>query len=174
MTTPDTRQGSRKGSPNSTRPAKPTPEFPLFAHGNGQWAKKVGGKLMYYGPWSDPDTALAKYRNQGRHTQEESIPRSPKTAKPSKPHPDFPLYAHQSGQWAKKVRGKTHFFGVWADPQAALEKWLVHKDALLAGRTPAPSTDGLTLRDLANAFLIHKQERVATGELRQRTGKTTR
>lgn len=80
-----------------------------------------------------------------------------------------PLYAHKSGQRAKKVRGKTHFFGVWADPQAALEKWLAQKDALLAGRTPTPSTDGLTIRDLGNAFLIFKRERVDTGELRERT-----
>jgi len=153
-----------------TRPAKPTPDFPLFAHGNGQWCKKIGGKLRYFGRWSDPQAALAKYLDQGRNGQkQDSIAAPPQTAKPSKPHPDYPLYAHASGQWAKKVRGKTHFFGAWANSNAALEKWVAQKDALLAGRTPAPLTDGLTIRDLANAFLIDKKERVATGELRGRT-----
>jgi hypothetical protein len=89
-----------------TRPAKPTPDFPLFAHGNRQWAKKIKGKLHYFGPWSDPEAALAKYEGRNGRTQG-SIAAPSQTAKPSKPHPDYPLYAHASGQWAKKVRGKT-------------------------------------------------------------------
>jgi hypothetical protein len=44
--------------------------------------------------------------------------------KPSKPCPSFPLTAHNDGQWCKKTRGKVHFFDVWADPQAALDKYL--------------------------------------------------
>ena len=55
---------------NSTRkrpakkPAKPHPDFPLFAHGNGQWSKKVRGKHVHFGVWSDPDAALRKWLDQ--------------------------------------------------------------------------------------------------------------
>jgi integrase len=93
----------------------------------------------------------------------------PKTAeKPTKPHPDFPLFPHATRRWAKKVRGKLHYFGRWDDPQAALQKWLDSKDDLLGGRAPR-SRDGLTLRDLANHFLTAKRHLLDSRELAQRT-----
>src|SRR5262245_16096590 len=46
------------------KPTKPYPEFPLTAHPAGYWCKKIRGKLHYFGPWSDPDGALAKYLEQ--------------------------------------------------------------------------------------------------------------
>jgi Phage integrase family len=92
----------------------------------------------------------------------------PRGVKPPKPRPDFPLFAHATGRWAKKIRGKLHYFGRWEDPQAALEKWLDQKDDLRAGRTPR-SRDGLTVRDLLNRFLTAKRHLVDTRELAERT-----
>ncbi len=55
--------------------------------------------------------------------------------KPSKPSPDFPLFPHKTGYWAKKVRQKLYYFGkVSDDPDGtlALQKWLARKDELIA------------------------------------------
>src|SRR5262249_25236546 len=46
------------------KPEKPYPDFPLTAHPAGVWCKKIRGKLHYFGPWDDPDGALAKYLEQ--------------------------------------------------------------------------------------------------------------
>jgi hypothetical protein len=46
-----------------------------------------------------------------------------KRRKPNKPGVTFPLTPHNNGQWCKKIRGKVHFFGVWENPQAALQNY---------------------------------------------------
>ena len=38
-----------------------------------------------------------------------------KRSTPQKPRPDFPLFPHLRGYWAKKVRGKLVYFGKVAD-----------------------------------------------------------
>ena len=97
------------------------------------------------------------------------LPAKLEPRKPTKPHRDFPLFPHATRRWAKKVRGKLHYFGPWSDPCGALSKWLDQKDELLAGRTPRVQSEGPTIRDLANRFLTTKRHLADTGELRERT-----
>jgi integrase len=87
----------------------------------------------------------------------------PKTP-PAKPRPDFPLFAHRSGQWCKTIKGKHHYFGTWDDPQAAEKRYAAERDDLYAGRTPSRG-DGLNLVDLCNAFLTAKTKQKAAKEL---------
>ena len=93
---------------------------------------------------------------------------SPKN-KPAKPYADFPLFPHATRRWAKKIRGKFHYFGPWDDPQAALNRYLDQKDDLHAGRVPRSNGDGLTVADLCNRFLTPKKQLCNTGELSPRT-----
>ncbi|WP_157605331.1 hypothetical protein [Schlesneria paludicola] len=43
---------------------RPCTDFPLYPRASGQWAKKIRGKLCYYGVISDSDAALEKYCNE--------------------------------------------------------------------------------------------------------------
>jgi integrase len=89
--------------------------------------------------------------------------------KPEKPYPEFPLFAHANGQWAKKIRGRMHYFGSWEDPDTALDTYLKQKDDLHAGRTSRPDPAALTVKDACNAFLNHKKDKMDAGELSLRT-----
>jgi hypothetical protein len=101
--------------------------------------------------------------------------------RPKKPYPEFPLSPHASGAWQKKIRGKVHYFGRWANRvdgklvriegdgwKEALELYKAWADDLHAGRTPRVKGDGLTVAHLCNAFLNAKHRKVASGELSAR------
>ena len=62
-----------------------------------------------------------------------------------------------------------HHFGLWADPDAALTKYLEQKAALHAGRKPRPDPEVLTVNDAANAFRNTRQTVLNVGELSPRT-----
>jgi integrase len=95
--------------------------------------------------------------------------RSRKSDKPAKPYPDFPLFPHATRRWAKKIRGRLHYFGPWADPTGAEARYKEQAADLHAGRTPRPAVDGFTVKDAANAFLNFKRGRLDTGELSLRS-----
>ncbi len=66
--------------------------------------------------------------------------------------------------------GKLHYFGPWADPEAALAKYLEQRDDLYAGRKPrCTGPAGLTVRDLANRFMTAKKLLMDSGRIAART-----
>jgi integrase len=97
------------------------------------------------------------------------MPNSSVSHKPSKPYPDFPLFPHATRRWAKKINGKTHYFGPWADPIGSLQNYLDQQDDLRAGRIQKPSREGLAMRELCNEFLTSKELQLEAGEIVPRT-----
>ncbi len=80
-------------------------------------------------------------------------------ARPTKPYPEFPLFAHNNGQWCRKINGKLYSFGSWDDPSAALKK---HNDEYAywkEGISPPESFDGWRVGDLVNEFLGVQEDR---------------
>ncbi len=87
-------------------------------------------------------------------------------------HREFPLFPHQSGRWAKKVRGSLHYFGKVADDPkgvAASKLWAEQKDQLIAGLKPKGSRGALTVKDVVNIFLNDKRQQVELNEIKQGT-----
>ncbi len=93
---------------------------------------------------------------------------SGKRVKPKKPRPDFPLYAHAVGKWAKTIRGKGYYFGTWDDPEGALREYLDQKDDLYAGRTPG-TKGGITVRDACNEYMKSKKTAMDLGKMSPRS-----
>jgi hypothetical protein len=87
--------------------------------------------------------------------------------KPSKPYTGFPLFAHASGQWAKTILGRHHYFGKWDNWQAALKKFNEQRDYLYAGQ--APPSNYTTLADVLNEFRKRKKQALEDGEITTRS-----
>jgi integrase len=155
--------------PPSDKPAKPSPDFPLFPHATRRWAKKIQGKMYYFGRWEDPAGALREYQAFLAGEPRSRPSRATHPDRPAKPYPDFPLFPHATKRWAKKIRGQLHYFGPWDDWKAALDNYEKQKDALHAGRTPRADPSALTVKGLANIFLKAKADARDAGELSPRT-----
>ena len=97
--------------------------------------------------------------------------RKPTNGKPEKPRPDFPLFPHASGKWAKVTRGKMYYFGRWNDPDGAEAEYLKVADDLHAGREPRSESngDGITLREVYNSFMKSKRTKLGAENLSSRT-----
>ena len=91
--------------------------------------------------------------------------------KPEKPYEGFPLFAHASGQWSKKINRKLHYFGVWSDPEAALKRLNFEYAYLKDGRVPpaVDVRDGCSIQLMCNQFLKHKEQALDCGDLSPRT-----
>ena len=96
-----------------------------------------------------------------------------KTQKPPKPYPDFPLFPHATKRWAKKIRGKMHYFGSWADGwEKAYDTFKEQEADLYAGRIPRSKqakAEGLKLGELYNEFMAAMEDRIALGDLTKAT-----
>ena len=94
------------------------------------------------------------------------------SAKPEKPYPEFPLFAAGNGQWAKKFGGRKIYFGAWADPDAALDRYHRERTEWEAGRNPrevAADEYQITVGEMVALTLDMKEALVQTGEIKEQT-----
>ena len=94
--------------------------------------------------------------------------RSTKPKRPKKPTPTFPLFAHANGQWAKTISGEAVYFGPWSDPEAAQQAYFEYIGFEYIG-TAEPKAKQVTVREVVNAFLTLKEDKVNAGTLAPRT-----
>jgi integrase len=169
-----------------SKPAKPRPDFPLFPHPNGSWAKKINGKPRYFGPWSDPEGALREFQRQYPELARVSKPapangngkahlngngkrkangRPKAMGKPKVPR-NCPLTPHANGQWAIYANGQYYYFGPWNDLDSALKLYEQQIGDIRTGREVTRGNgEGLTMFVAANIFLTGKENKIATGEV---------
>ena len=107
-------------------------------------------------------------------------PKKPTTDRPKKPSKKFPLYAHASGHWAKKIGGRFVYFGRWGrrvkgqmvrEPndgwEAALKLYEAEEKELRAGRTPprGAEAEGVKVKYVCNKFLAFKSAAREAGDI---------
>jgi len=90
--------------------------------------------------------------------------------KPAKPRPDFPLFPHATGRWAKKHKGTFFYFGPWDDPQGAEAAYWEWRAVYIEGKPPRPvDVAGPTVADLCNRYLTGQQRKLDAGEITERS-----
>jgi len=131
-------------APARVKPAKPSPDFPLFPHATGRWAKKIGGRFAFFGPWADPDGALERFLAQREALYAERCAPGRALANPTKPESvALPL-----------VRGRVA-------PVVALAP--THDVPF-----STQASTGFTVGEMVAHFLSAKARKLTTGELGQR------
>jgi len=94
----------------------------------------------------------------------------PEACKPAKPYEHFPLFPHATKRWAKKIKGRLHYFGPWDNWQAALERFQYENDYLQQGKTPPPRDQtACSVETMVNTMLEQRDSLVESGELTKRS-----
>jgi hypothetical protein len=86
------------------------------------------------------------------------------STKPAKPYPGYPLWAHTCGQWCETDKGHLRFYGVWADPEGALDAYKQDN-----GSAGSDVSDEFLLRDVLRAYDDEKKALLDTGKIKKRT-----
>lgn len=137
-------------------------------------------------------TALSTGQKAGstRRKSKGSAKSKKAATKPDKPYDEFPMYAHATGYWSAKVRGKTYNFGRWARIQGgklvavpyeagwqeALANYkarvndakLMRLEGTILSAQDATADGPFTVKDLCNKFRESKKRAVESGDLTQR------
>ncbi len=90
-----------------------------------------------------------------------------KQSAPAKKRQPAPPYLHPSGQWAKKIDGKMHYYG--KDQEAALLAWNKQQSYVASDITPPPRGSCPTLAELGNVYADFMRRAIDAGELSSRT-----
>jgi integrase len=70
--------GQPRPARRAVTPGKPYKSFPLTPHRNGQFVKKIRGKLFYFGPVADPEAALKRYHEHCNRLHAGTLAQVPK------------------------------------------------------------------------------------------------
>lgn len=80
------------------------------------------------------------------------------------------MTAHRNGQWCKKIAGKIHYFGPWADPEGALRRYRQKATDLHAGEDAptSPTASGASVEDVCDAYLASRESDVVSSRERDK------
>lgn len=103
-----------------------------------------------------------------------TIPERP--TKPVWPYPHITILTPApNGQFMKKWKGKPYYFGVWDDPESALQRWRTEWPLITSGRAHERQNSpksAIGLVELCTLFLEAKERAVGRGDLVYRTFQT--